>query len=234
MAEEPEPACGGDSDTKREERTMTTWEIHGREFVNCNCAYGCPCQFNALPTDGTCRGVGALAIDRGHHDKVDLSGLKAIWMLDWPGPIHEGNGTVQLIVDERASEAQRSALIRILSGEDTEPGATVFQVFAATFTTVHDPEFLPIDFEVDVDERTARLIVPGLIEGAGEPIRNPVTGETHRARIDLPHGFEYSLAEMGRGTSRVKGRVPMDLEDSYGQFAQIRLSNTGIVRDVAA
>ena len=32
-----------------------------------------------------------------------------------------------------------------------------------------------------------------------EKIRNPVTGDTHRARINLPHGFEYEVAEIGRG-----------------------------------
>ena len=37
--------------------TEVQWEFKGREFINCNCAYGCPCQFNALPTDGTCRAV---------------------------------------------------------------------------------------------------------------------------------------------------------------------------------
>ena len=26
------------------------WEVKVREFANCNCNYGCPCQFNALPT----------------------------------------------------------------------------------------------------------------------------------------------------------------------------------------
>ncbi len=35
--------------------TYVDWEIEGRAFGNCNCSYGCPCQFNALPTDGTCR-----------------------------------------------------------------------------------------------------------------------------------------------------------------------------------
>ena len=25
---------------------MTPWEIRTIEFANCNCAYGCPCQFN--------------------------------------------------------------------------------------------------------------------------------------------------------------------------------------------
>jgi hypothetical protein len=35
------------------------WSIEGPHFINCNCDYGCPCQFNALPKDGYCRVSGA-------------------------------------------------------------------------------------------------------------------------------------------------------------------------------
>ena len=45
---------------------MTEWELHGMEFGNCNCAYGCPCQFNALPTHGYCQAIGFFRIDKGH------------------------------------------------------------------------------------------------------------------------------------------------------------------------
>ena len=207
--------------------TKPRWEIRGKEFVNCNCAYGCPCQFNALPTDGTCRGVGAIAIEWGHYGKTRLDGLNAVWLLDWPNPIHEGNGTTQVIVDERADADQRHALVRILSGEDTEPGASPWQVFATTMSKVLEPLFRPITFDVDIEARTAKLSVPGLIDSRGEPIRNPVTGDVHRVRIDLPHGFEYTVAEMGTATSKVGGAIPMTLTDSYGQFAHLHLSNVG-------
>ena len=30
----------------------TDWFIEGVEFSNCNCVYGCPCQFEDTPTDG--------------------------------------------------------------------------------------------------------------------------------------------------------------------------------------
>ena len=39
---------------------------------------------------------------------------------------------------------------------------------------------VPIDFEVDVEARRARLNIPGLVAATGEPIRNPVTGAEHR------------------------------------------------------
>ena len=39
-------------------------------------------------------------------------------------------GEAQLIIDERASEAQRKVVRALLQGEETEPGATVFNVFS--------------------------------------------------------------------------------------------------------
>lgn len=206
------------------------WEIKGREFVNCNCDYGCPCQFNALPTYGNCQGVGAYVIDQGHFGDVRLDGLRAAAIFQWPGPIHEGNGTFQAVIDERATEAQREALRKILYGEETEPGTTVWNVFMTTVSSVLEPVYKAIQFEVDVDARQAKLFVPGLIESTGEPIRNPVTGAEHRARIDLPAGFEYTVAEIGSGTSTISERIPMSLNDSYGQFAHIHLSTHGVVR----
>ena len=206
------------------------WEIRAREFGNCICNYGCPCQFNALPTHGHCHGYGAFHIDTGHFGETRLDGLNAIALYYWPGPIHEGNGTMQLIIDERATEAQREALLKILNGEETEPGATVFNVFPMTMSTTHDPIFVPIDFEVDIEARTAKVSVEGMIEGTGEPIRNPVTGEEHRVRIDLDTGFEYSVAEMGSGSSKVSGLIPMEFNDSYGQFNELNLNPYGIIQ----
>lgn len=209
---------------------MTKWTIKGKEFVNCNCTYGCPCQFDALPTHGYCEAVGGFQIDSGFHGEIRLDGLKFVGIFQWPGPIHEGKGEAAVVVDERATPKQREVLLRIMTGQDTEPGATVFQVFASTLEKLHDPIFAPIDFEVDVDERRARLVVAGVTEGRGEPIVNPTTGKASRARIDLVDGFEYTLAEIGRGWTTTTGPVKMQLRDTYGQFANIHLCQSGIVR----
>ena len=128
----------------------TKWTIKGREFVNCNCSYGCPCQFNGLPTHGHCQAVGGFEIEQGHHGSTKLDGLKFVGIFRWPGAIHEGKGEAAVVIDERATEPQRAALLRILTGQDTEPGATIFNVFASTFEKLHDPIFAPIDFQVDV------------------------------------------------------------------------------------
>jgi hypothetical protein len=210
--------------------TDVRWAIKAREFANCNCSYGCPCQFNGLPTYGDCRAVVGMEIDEGYHGDVRLDGLKFAGIFSWPGAIHEGHGEAAVFIDEHATEAQRSALLRILSGQDTEPGATIFNVFASTLEKLHEPVFTKVDFEVDVDARRARLVVPGMIETRGEPILNPVTGNEHRVRIDMIGGFEYELAEIGRGWSKTTKPIVCELNDSYGQFASIHLCQNGIVR----
>ena len=209
--------------------TDTRWTIKGREFVHCNCAYGCPCQFNALPTQGHCRAVAAIDIEEGHHGDTPLDGLRIAVVLKWPGAIHEGDGEALPIVDERATPEQREALLRIMSGEDTVPGATFFAVFATTYSKVHEPIFAAIDFEVDIDGRHARLVVPGVIDARGEPIVNPISGEQHRARINLPSGFEYDIAEIGRGWAETKGPLEISLADSHAQFAQLHITESGVV-----
>ena len=206
------------------------WRIRGREFANCNCSYGCPCQFNALPTHGDCHAAAGYRIDEGHYRDISLDGLRVAMIYSWPGAVHEGDGTMQPIIDKNANEAQREALLQIVTGAETEPMATMWSVFHTMCTTVHPPLFEAIDFHVDVEGRTARLVVPGLINGAGEPIKNPVTGMPHRARIDLPYGFEYSLAEIGSGTTRTGGEIELNLKNSYAQFADIHLTNAGVVR----
>ncbi len=212
---------------------MIEWRIKAREFANCNCSYGCPCQFNALPTYGNCEAVLAFEVDEGHFGEVKLNGLRGAGMYHWPGAVHEGNGTMQLVVDERADEGQREALLKIMQGEETEPMATMFAVYTAMTATILEPLVRPIDFEVDIDERRARLVVPGVIEASGEPIRNPVTCAPARARIDKPEGFEFTLAEIGSGTTKTTAAIALGLQATYGQFAELHLTHKGVVRDAA-
>lgn len=213
---------------------MTPWEIQGSELINCNCAYGCPCQFNALPTKGFCEAMGAIAIDKGHYSDVRLDGSKIGFVFQWPGAIHEGKGKCQPIVEAKASAQQREALLKIMSGQDTEPFATMFAVFATTLEKVFDPIFTTIEYAVDVDARRGKVRAEGVFELDGEPIRNPISGQEHRARIDLPHGFEYELAEVGSASSRSRGNLAFELKNSYAQFAQLHMNNKGLIRHRAA
>jgi len=210
---------------------MTYWEFRGRELANCTCEYGCNCQFNALPDKGHCHAVAAVQIDEGHHGDTRLDGLTVVGIFKWPGPVHEGNGEALPIVDERADASQREALLKIMSGQDTDPFATMFAVFASTLTTMHEPVFAPIEFVVDVEGRRGRLSVPGYVEMTGEPIRNAVTGVEARPQIVLPDGFEYEVANIGSGSSQtLGGPMNLEIESKYAQFANLHLSTHGVVR----
>ena len=209
---------------------MVYWRLKGREMANCNCEYGCNCQFGGLPDKGFCQAVFGMAIDDGVHGDTDLSGLNIAAVFRWPGPIHEGKGECAAFVDERATEAQRNALLTIMSGGDTDPLATVFAVFASTIEIMHEPLFVPIDFSVDVEARKARLAIKDHVEMDGQPIVNPVSGAPVRAQICLPEGFEYEVAEIGDGRSRSVAPIVLDHADSYGQFAHLHLDSHGVVR----
>ena len=210
---------------------MTEWELKGRELANCTCDYGCNCQFGGLPDKGHCHASFGLIIDEGHYGDTDLGGLRIGAIFKWPGPIHEGHGECVAFVDERADDAQRNALLTIMTGGDTDPMATMFAVFASTVETMHEPQFVPMDLAIDVEGRKARIRIGDLIEVDGEPIKSPVDGREVRALIYLPDGFEYEYADIGSASTRARGPVPLELKSSYGQFANIHLDSHGVVRN---
>jgi hypothetical protein len=209
---------------------MIDWYLEGVSFGSCNCRYGCPCQFEDLPSQGHCRGFEVLRLEKGHFGDVDLAGVQASVVYAWPGAVFEGNGQMQAIIDERANARQRDALKTILHGGETKEAATHWWVFHAMSSTVHETLFKPIAFEVDIDARTARVEIPGLLTATGRPIKSPATGEEHRVRIDLPNGIEFETAEVGSGTAKATGTIALDLNDSYGQFHLVRQSGAGVVR----
>lgn len=207
--------------------TYVDWRMRGPEIANCNCSWGCPCQFNALPTNGDCRAMTAMRIDEGHFGDVSLSGLSWVGMFAWPKAIHEGGGEAFVVIDASATEAQRNAILTILSGQETEPGATIFNVFATVIDTMHEPAFLPIEFDIDIENRVGRVAVEGVLDTRVSPIRNPVTGEAHRARVTLPNGFEYKTAEYASGDTLASGAVKLDWASRHSHVAMLDLSTRG-------
>ena len=205
------------------------WYIEGRQFGNCNCNYGCPCQFEDLPTHGSCQGFETLQIEKGHFGDTDLAGLRCAVLYAWPGPIFEGKGQLQAIIDERADATQREALKTVLHGGETDEAATHWWVFHAMSETIHETLFKPIDLTLDIDERTAKVSIPGVLEASGQPIQAPHGGGEHRVRIDIPGGIEFELAEVGSASSKITGAIKLQLDDSYGQWNILRHGPSGVV-----
>ncbi len=205
------------------------WMLKGAEYTNCNCAWGCPCQFNSPTTYGHCEAVAATTIAEGHYGDTRLDGLNFVLLLYWPGEIADGNGKMQVIIDERANEAQFEAIRKISHGESTTPGATHYYVFNSTMTEVLKPIRSAIDLNIDVEARKGNLSAPGLVDSSGSPIVDPNSGEEFVAMIQLPNGFEYHTAYMGNASSKVTAGISMDLNDSYGQFNVLHMNQDGVL-----
>jgi hypothetical protein len=186
----------------------------------------------SLPTRGFCHAAVGFSVAKGHFGKIKLDGLSFGGLFAWPKAIHEGNGEAQPIVDVRATDEQRDAILKIMSGEETEPGATIFNVFAATYSKVHTPMFKPITVEADLTARTGRFDVQGIVESRIEPIKNPLTGSIVHAKVSLPDGFEWEEAELGSSKVRTmtSSSIPLAWEGRHGHIARLNMTGQGVVR----
>ena len=206
------------------------WMLRGVEYGNCNCNWGCPCQFGAPTTHGHCEAVVAGHVDEGSFNETKLDGLDWALLLHWPGEIADGNGTEQAIIDERADPAQREALRKILHGGSTTSGMTHFFVYNSTMSSVLETLYAPIELSIDVDGRMATVKIGDLVESVGTPIMSAFDGSATRSRINLPNGFEYTYAEMGNGSTKARAGIELDFADTYGQFNVLHMNQDGVIR----
>ena len=160
----------------------------------CNCDYGCPCNFNGFPTYGSCQSLILFHIRSGSYGDTRLDDLDFITALYWPKAIHEGNGTAQLFITNKASDEQRQALINIVSGQAKGDGP--FALFAGTFKYFLEPQF--VDIKVNLNGKKSSFSVPGVMDVQTEGFINPVTGEEQDTKIQLPKGFIWKLAEAAK------------------------------------
>ncbi len=206
------------------------WMLRGTQFANCNCDWGCPCQWNSPTTHGHCEAIEAGHIAEGEYDGTRLDGLNYAMLVQWPGEIADGNGREQFIIDERADEAQRAALEKILRGESTAPGATHFYVFNSTMSEVLESIFAPVTVEIDIPGRKARIDIPGIGSSQAEPIVDPNSGQEFRAAFHLPNGFQLTHAEVGTGSTDLVAGIELHLSGSHAHFAELHMNQDGVIR----
>lgn len=210
---------------------LVEWSMQGTEFMNCNCGYGCPCQFQGDPTYGNCCAFWFVQVDQGGFGDVPLDGLRWGILAAWPGAIHEGNGTLQTIIDASADPKQRAAIEAISHGRETEPGTVIWQVFSTTVTRFLPTVFNTIDLTIDLKARTARVSVPGVVEGTGSSIRNDVSGKDLPTTIIMPAGFEFHEAEFISGTGKTaNGSFKLDFNGTHAHLARVHWTTHGVVR----
>jgi Protein of unknown function (DUF1326) len=113
--------AGGIMAFGRSSEMADQWLFKSETYDNCNCAMNCGCQFNLPSTHGYCQSAFVGNIVEGHFNDTPLAGLNWAALYKWPGEIKDGNGWRQIVIDERADEAQRIALETIISGEACAP-----------------------------------------------------------------------------------------------------------------
>ena len=194
--------------------TMPEWHLRGHVILACNCDFGCPCNFNGLPSTGKCEGNWNWHIEDGSYGGLSLSGLTFGVAVNWPGAIHEGNGEAIVVIDEKADEHQRNAVMTLLSGQAGGP----WKIIATTISKMHGPEFAP--YEVTVNSYESRVRAGDFITLQMEPVRNKVTGVAVHPRAVLPEGFVFKEGDLGASSEfRISGPVSFDHSGRYAAAA---------------
>lgn len=194
--------------------SIPEWHLKGHVILACNCDYGCPCNFNGLPTTGKCEGNWNWHIEQGSYGDVSLAGLTVSVAVNWPGAIHEGNGEALMVVDERADQKQRDILLTLVSGEAGGP----WKIIGTTISKMHEPRFAP--FEVNVAGFNSSVHAGTYVTLDMEPVKNKKTGADMHPRALLPEGFIFTEGDLGASSRfRIEGDVSFDHSGRYAAAA---------------
>lgn len=204
---------------------MVDWHFEADYYTYCNCDWGCPCNFNARPTDGTCHGVGVWRVRKGRYGDVPLDGVVFASSYFFPGLIEQGHAIRRHYIDRHTTEDQRKALEAILSGTEGGGFLTVLpKLTAKTYPTV------VTDIEFRLDGPKAYVKIGDLAEAESEALSYP-DGTEIRPTFTLPHGIEFKT---GLATNAKRWWI-RDEEmlayhyNKYGVVSRVKFTNEGCV-----
>ena len=196
------------------------WNISGQYYETCNCDFVCPCvpgKMAVSPTKGTCTFAMAFEIERGSYGNLPLDGLGFVVLGFTPGAMVNGDWSVGLIADERASVQQRDAITAIASGAAGGPMAALSGL-VGKFLGV---ESAPIRF--DRTEAKWSVQAPGLLDMAAEGVSglNPnATEPLHLDNTGHPAADRFALARALKTHINVLGfKVDETAGKNNGQYA---------------
>lgn len=202
--------------------TTTAWRLRGKGYEFCNCQPGCTCNFSGFPTspDGSCKAAVGTHIVEGQCGDVDLSGIKVVAILDWPGPIHDGNGKAVFVVPPAVSDDQFGCLAQIFTGQ---LGGLPWSILGTTFEVAG---VVRTEVEIDDDGINSGFRAEGVGEAKGTSLKNPVTGEDHQAAIVLDTGFIWTRGDCGQGSFHVEAEgIALDFSDSNWIYYEFDWNN---------
>ena len=203
----------------------TKWSFDADYVTFCNCDWGCPCNFNARPTQGNCEGAAAWRVRTGRFGGTKLDGVVFATAGFFPGLVEQGNGTLRSYVDRAASGPQRKAVEAIATGS---AGGGIFELFAKLATTIHP--MMVTDIDLRIDGPRARLRVGDVMEAETELIRYP-DGMAIEPTFSLPHGIEFKtgLAVNAKRWWMRDGEMVASHGDKYGVVTRVRFTEKGCV-----
>ena len=205
--------------------TTPAWHVHGQYYETCNCDFVCPClpaQMAVKPTKGSCIFAMAFQIEEGHYGNVPLSGLGFIVVGSTPGEMGQGNWSVGVVVDERATAEQRDAIAGIASGAAGGPMAAL----SGLVGNVAGIESSPIEFTrsgaswaVNASQRV-RMAAEGAtgLNPAAAPLQLANTGHPAADTFSLAHASSSHVSVFGVSWDDASGR-------NNGQYAPFAWQN---------
>lgn len=201
----------------------TKWSYTADYLEFCNCAFGCPCNFNGFPTQGNCRAVVAYRITEGRFGDVDLAGATVALAVAWPKAIHDGGGTAAVFFDPSTKPEQMEALGAIFTNQH---GGLPHEILAPTLSTLLGPFVEPID--IKVDGTRSSLSIGGKIAASMTPHTSPVEPfDEQEIHLVLPKGFIWqdALAARTTGQSVSVDGLAFEDKDTNAFYAVVKHSN---------
>ena len=193
-----------------------SWTLKGSYAETCSCELMCPCNlsFDHGATYDYCRATLAFQIREGEIEGTDVSGCKAVFIIDTPKVMTDGNWKLGVFIDDRATDEQAEKLTSVFTGQLGGP----MEALAPLVGELLGVERVPIEIVDDGLRHSVRVgdaidfeiedIVPFGVE-TGEPARltgifHPVgstltAAEAKRSKINA-FGIEYE-GKTGLSTS---------------------------------
>jgi len=189
------------------------YHLKGYLLAACSCDWGCPCSFEARPTQGFCEGNYAWHIEEGHYQGMLMAGSTFGMFARFPGPAHEGNGIAVVLVDDKVPAERRAAL------ESMIQSMPPFSIFCSLLSTFFGFRYVP--FDLHLDGIHSRLTIPNILELQLTPMKNPVTGADELATLYKPTGLTSKTHELcATATYRLTAEgLTFDHSGKYGEFS---------------
>ena len=181
------------------------WNISGQYVETCSCDFVCPCilgQMAVRPSKGSCTFAMAMQVERGSFGDVPLNGLTFIVLGMTPEEMGKGNWSVGLVIDDRATAAQRDAITAIASGAAGGPMAALTGLIG---------KFLGAEqasIRIEQDGRKFTVTAGTLVDMAGEgamgiepnatePMYLENTGHPVSSRLAVAHASKSHVHALG-------------------------------------